>query len=62
MAAAAMTGSISGAALTAADSFDGGTGNDTVYLKGDYSGGLVLGATTLSASRRSSSSRATATT
>ena len=36
-----------GAALTAADSFDGGAGNDIVYLRGDYSAGLVLGASTL---------------
>jgi Ca2+-binding RTX toxin-like protein len=33
-----------GAALTAADTIDGGTGNDTVVLDGDYD--LTLGATT----------------
>ena len=32
--------------LTAADSFDGGIGNDEVYLNGDYSAGLTLGAST----------------
>ena len=36
-----------GGALTAADSIDLGTGNDAVYLKGNYSAGLVLAATTL---------------
>lgn len=36
-----------GGALTAADSIDGGAGSDTVILAGDYSAGLVLGATTL---------------
>jgi Ca2+-binding RTX toxin-like protein len=36
-----------GAALTAADRVDGGTGNDALYLWGDYSGGLVFGPTTL---------------
>src|ERR1700743_1706773 len=36
-----------GAALDAGDSLDGGTGNDTVFLNGDYSGGLTLGANTL---------------
>ena len=36
-----------GATLTAADAIDGGTGTDTVSLVGDYSGGLVLSATTL---------------
>lgn len=38
---------ILGAALTAADRIDGGSGTDTVELNGDYSGGLVLGATTI---------------
>ena len=37
-----------GAALTAADAIDGGAGSgDTIYLDGDYSGGLTLGATTM---------------
>ncbi len=36
-----------GAALTAADSVDGGAGNDVLALNGDYSGGLTLGAGTL---------------
>jgi Ca2+-binding RTX toxin-like protein len=36
-----------GAALTAADTIDGGSGSDTVQLNGDYSAGLTLGATTL---------------
>ncbi len=36
-----------GAALTAADTINGGGGDDTVEIKGDYSAGLVLGATTL---------------
>jgi len=35
------------AALTASDKIDGGSGNDTVVLDGDYSGGLVFGATTM---------------
>ncbi|HEV2560497.1 MAG TPA: calcium-binding protein, partial [Rhizomicrobium sp.] len=35
------------AALNAADQIDGGTGADSVNLKGNYSGGLVLGATTI---------------
>ncbi|HEV2563374.1 MAG TPA: NF038122 family metalloprotease [Rhizomicrobium sp.] len=35
------------ATLNAADQIDGGTGTDSVNLKGDYSGGLVLGATTI---------------
>ncbi|MFL6673511.1 MAG: type I secretion C-terminal target domain-containing protein, partial [Massilia sp.] len=34
-------------ALTAADRIDGGAGTDTLYLSGDYSGGLVFGTTTL---------------
>lgn len=34
-------------ALDAGDALDGGTGNDKVVLKGDYSAGLTLGATTL---------------
>ena len=33
--------------LTSADRIDGGTGTDTVVLNGDYSVGLVLGATTI---------------
>src|SRR5690242_10060317 len=33
--------------LTAADRVDGGSGSDTVRLNGDYSAGLLLGATTL---------------
>ena len=33
--------------LTAADTIDGGTGTDTLFLNGDYSAGLVLGATTV---------------
>ncbi|MFL6674307.1 MAG: cadherin domain-containing protein [Massilia sp.] len=36
-----------GAALTAADRIDGGAGTDIAYLSGDYSGGLVFGATTI---------------
>ncbi len=36
-----------GAALTAADSIDGGTGSDTLTLAGDYSAGLVFGAATI---------------
>ncbi|HEX3675679.1 MAG TPA: calcium-binding protein [Rhizomicrobium sp.] len=36
-----------GATLTAADCLDGGAGNDTVTLNGDYSAGVVFGATTL---------------
>jgi hypothetical protein len=36
-----------GAALVAADTIDGGTGNDTLVLNGDYSGGLTLGAATM---------------
>jgi hypothetical protein len=38
-----------GAALTAADRFDGGAGNDTLVLNGDYSGGAVLGTATIPA-------------
>jgi Ca2+-binding RTX toxin-like protein len=34
-------------ALTAADQIDGGSGSDTVILNGNYSGGLVLGAATI---------------
>jgi len=33
--------------LTAADSIDGGNGDDIVILKGDYSAGVVFGATTM---------------
>lgn len=33
--------------LTAADTIDGGGGQDTVQIKGDYSAGLTLGATTM---------------
>uniref|UniRef100_UPI00188CAA4E beta strand repeat-containing protein n=1 Tax=Noviherbaspirillum soli TaxID=1064518 RepID=UPI00188CAA4E len=36
-----------GAAMTAADQFNGGAGVDTLYLSGDYSAGLAFGATTL---------------
>ncbi len=36
-----------GAAFTAADSIDGGTGSDKVALSGDYSAGVTLGAATL---------------
>jgi Ca2+-binding RTX toxin-like protein len=36
-----------GAALAAADTIDGGTGSDTLVLNGDYSGGVILGAATL---------------
>jgi len=36
-----------GAALTAVDKIDGGTGTDTLNLSGNYSAGVVLGATTL---------------
>jgi Ca2+-binding RTX toxin-like protein len=36
-----------GANLTAADKIDGGANVDTLKLDGDYSGGLVLGATTV---------------
>jgi hypothetical protein len=36
-----------GATFTAADSIDGGDGNDVVKLDGDYSAGVTLGATTL---------------
>ena len=32
-----------GGALTSADSVDGGNGNDTVALQGDYTAGLTLG-------------------
>src|SRR6202789_3042808 len=38
-----------GATFTAADHVDGGTGNDTIELNGDYSAGLTLGATTITA-------------
>jgi Ca2+-binding RTX toxin-like protein len=38
---------VAGAALTAADTINGGSGSDTLTLNGDYSAGLVLGATTL---------------
>jgi VCBS repeat-containing protein len=33
--------------LTAADTIDGGSGNDVVVLKGDYSSGLVFSSTTM---------------
>jgi Ca2+-binding RTX toxin-like protein len=36
-----------GAALTALDRIDGGAGTDFLYLSGNYSAGLVFGATTL---------------
>jgi Ca2+-binding RTX toxin-like protein len=36
-----------GANLTAAEQIDGGANTDTVYLDGDYSGGLVFNATTM---------------
>jgi Ca2+-binding RTX toxin-like protein len=36
-----------GDAFTAADTVDGGANSDTVSLNGDYSAGLVLGATTI---------------
>ena len=36
-----------GAAFTAADTIDGGTGNDQVGISGDYSGGLIFNANTL---------------
>lgn len=36
-----------GAALTAADSIDGGVGIDTVVLKGDYAAGVVFSKTTM---------------
>jgi Ca2+-binding RTX toxin-like protein len=36
-----------GAAMTAADKFNGGAGVDTLYLSGNYSAGLTFGATTL---------------
>jgi Ca2+-binding RTX toxin-like protein len=36
-----------GAALTAQDSIDGGAGTDFLYLSGNYSAGLVFGATTV---------------
>jgi Ca2+-binding RTX toxin-like protein len=36
-----------GAAMTAADQFNGGAGVDTLYLSGNYSAGLTFGATTL---------------
>ena len=38
---------VMGAALTAADTIDGGDGNDNVWLDGDYSAGIVFGAATL---------------
>ncbi len=38
-----------GAALTAADQIDGGTGVNTLVLEGDYSAGLTLAATTINA-------------
>ena len=36
-----------GAFLDATDKLEGGGGNDIVYMDGDYSAGLLLGATTL---------------
>lgn len=36
-----------GAAFTAPDSIDGGSGNDVLFLSGDYSGGVVFGPQTL---------------
>ncbi|HXL99991.1 MAG TPA: VCBS domain-containing protein, partial [Rhizomicrobium sp.] len=36
-----------GNTLDASDSLDGGAGSDTVYLSGDYSAGVVFGATTM---------------
>ena len=36
-----------GAAFTADDKIDGGTGKDTLVLKGDYSGGVVFAADTM---------------
>jgi len=36
-----------GAAMTAADQFNGGAGVDTLYLSGNYSAGLTFGASTL---------------
>ncbi|HWA92343.1 MAG TPA: Ig-like domain-containing protein [Rhizomicrobium sp.] len=36
-----------GANLTAADALDGGIGNDTLFLAGDYSAGVTFGATTV---------------
>jgi len=41
-----------GANLTSADRIDGGTGIDNVVLEGDYSIGLVLGATTITNAER----------
>src|ERR1700679_4150456 len=38
-----------GATFTAADHVDGGAGNDTIELSGDYSAGLTLGASTITA-------------
>jgi Ca2+-binding RTX toxin-like protein len=38
---------VMGANLTTADQIDGGTGTDTVTLAGDYSAGLIFGATTM---------------
>jgi Ca2+-binding RTX toxin-like protein len=38
-----------GAALTAADTIDGGAGSDVLILNGDYSAGLTLGAATMTA-------------
>ncbi len=36
-----------GGALTAADAIDGGAGNDTLVLDGDYSSGVTFGAATM---------------
>lgn len=40
-------GFIFGAAFTANDKVDGGTGNDTINLSGNYSAGIVFGASTI---------------
>ena len=46
--AGADTMALGGPAVLGASTINGGAGNDTVYLKGDYSGGFTFGATTVS--------------
>lgn len=43
---------VMGATLTAADTLDGGAGNDIVLLNGNYATGLILGASTLTGIER----------
>ena len=52
---------IMGAKLTTADRINGGSGSDYLYLNGDYSGGLTLGATTITGVGAISLTGATAT-